>query len=46
MVFSKKKKKKLIQEFELLLKQSAIDCKLFYNRNNYDTDEVQLKCSN
>jgi len=41
-----KKKKKLIQEFELLLKQSAIDCKLFYNRNNYDTDEVQLKCSN
>lgn len=41
-----KKKNKLIKQFELLLKQSAIDCKLFYNRNNYDTDEIQLKCSN
>ena len=40
-----KKKNKLINEFEILLKESAIDCKLFYNRNNYKTDEYQLKCN-
>jgi hypothetical protein len=41
-----KKKSKLIEEFELLLKESAIDCKLFYERNNYKSDEIQLKCNN
>ena len=41
-----KNKNKLIQEFELLLKQSAIDCKLFYERNNYKTDDIKLKCDN
>ena len=41
-----KKKSKLIEGFELLLKESAIDCKLFYERNNYKSDEIQLKCNN
>jgi hypothetical protein len=40
-----KKKNKLINQFEILLKESAIDCKLFYNRNNYKNDDYQLKCN-
>jgi hypothetical protein len=41
-----KKKNKLIEEFELVLKESAIDCELFYNRNSYKTDETKLVCKN
>jgi len=41
-----KKKNKLINQFELALKESAFDCELFYNRNSYPSDEVELKCKN
>ena len=41
-----KEKNKLINQFELALKETAFDCKLFYNHNSYKTDEVQLKCQN
>ena len=41
-----KKKNKLIEEFESVLKESAIDCDLFYNRNSYKTDEKKLICKN
>ena len=41
-----KKKNKLIEEFESVLKESAIDCELFYNRNSYKTDEKRLICKN
>ena len=40
-----KKKNKLINQFEKVLKESAIDCKLFYNRNSYSTDIEVLKCN-
>ena len=40
-----KKKQKLIDEFEIALKEKAIDCNLFYNRNNYK-GEKPLKCGN
>ena len=39
-----KKKNKLIEEFELALKESAFDCELMINRNSYKTDEIKLKC--
>ena len=39
-----KRKQKLINEFETAMKEKAIDCKLFYNRNNYK-GEKPLKCS-
>ena len=41
-----KKKNKLIEKFEIALKESAFDCELFYNRNNYPTDPYQLQCKN
>ena len=41
-----KKKNKLIEQFELVLKESAIDCELFYNRNSYKTDNIKLICKN
>jgi len=41
-----KKKNKLINQFEMALKESAFDCELFYNRNYYPTDETELKCKN
>jgi len=41
-----KKKHSLIQEFEHALKENAIDCKLFYVRNYYKTDEKKLICNN
>lgn len=41
-----KKKNKLIEQFEQVLKESAIDCELFYNRNSYKTDETKLVCKN
>jgi hypothetical protein len=41
-----KKKNKLIEQFEIALKESAFDCELFYNRNSYPTDEYQLECKN
>lgn len=40
-----KQKNKLIEQFEHLLKENAIDCKLFYERNYYKTDERKLICS-
>ncbi len=39
-----KKKQLLIDKFEKVLKESAIDCKLFYHRNVYKKNEA-LKCS-
>ena len=41
-----KKKNKLIEEFEQVLKETAIDCDLFHNRNSYKTDEKRLICKN
>jgi hypothetical protein len=38
-----KKKQSLIDKFEKLLKESAIDCTLFYKRNVYKNDEP-LSC--
>ncbi len=40
-----KKKQSLIDKFEKLLKESAIDCSLFYKRNVYKNDEP-LNCKN
>lgn len=40
------KKNKLIEQFELALKESAFDCELMYNRNYYKTDETKLVCKN
>lgn len=39
-----KKKNKLIEEFEMTLKESAFDCELLINRNSYKTDENKLIC--
>jgi uncharacterized protein YdcH (DUF465 family) len=39
------KKHELISQFEKILKEIAIDCKLFYNRNVYKGD-TPLKCIN
>lgn len=39
-----KKKNKIIEEFEMALKESAFDCELMINRNSYKTDENKLKC--
>lgn len=39
-----KEKNKLIEQFELALKETAFDCKLFYNHNSYKTDLVKLNC--
>lgn len=39
-----KKKNIMIQQFENSLKENAIDCKLFYHRNYYKSDEYKLKC--
>jgi len=39
-----KKKQDLISKFEKMLKESAIDCKLFYHRNVYKNEEP-LKCN-
>jgi superfamily II DNA or RNA helicase len=41
-----KKKNKLIEQFEIALKESSFDCQLFYNRNSYPTDEHKLVCKN
>ena len=39
-----KRKHMLIEQFETAMKESAIDCKLFYNRNVYKGDKP-IKCS-
>ena len=39
-----KEKHKIIEIFETGLKENAIDCELFYNRNVHKTDEYKLKC--
>ena len=39
-----KKKNKLIEQFEHVLKEAAIDCKLFINRNSYPTDNKKITC--
>ena len=41
-----KEKDKIIQIFETALKENAVDCELFYNRNVYKTDEYKLQCKN
>ena len=38
-----KRKNKLISTFEKALKEMAVDCKLFYNRNVYEDDD-ELEC--
>ncbi len=38
-------KDKLVDEFEIALKESAIDCKLFKNANVYE-DEEDIQCQN
>lgn len=38
-----KRKDKLVQQFERAMKEAAVDCKLFYNRNVYPGDKP-LKC--
>ena len=38
-------KNKIIEQFEHVLKENAIDCKLFYARNYYKKDKLKLKCS-
>ena len=40
-----KKKNKLIEQFEHILKENAIDCKLFHSRNYYKTDNKNLICN-
>jgi superfamily II DNA or RNA helicase len=40
-----KKKNKLIEQFEHVLKENAIDCKLFHARNYYKTDDNKLICN-
>jgi len=41
-----KKKNKLIEQFEHILKENAIDCQLFHSRNYYKNDEKKLICNN
>ena len=41
-----KKKYKLIEDFEHILKENAIDCKLFHLHNYYKTDDKKLICNN
>jgi hypothetical protein len=41
-----KQKSKLINSFETALKEVAVDCELFYNRNVYPEDEYKLQCKN
>jgi len=38
------KKNEVISQFEIALKEMAVDCKLFYNLNVFDTDEEPLQC--
>jgi len=38
------KKNKLIKEFEKAMKESAIDCKLFYNANVYKEENDPITC--
>jgi superfamily II DNA or RNA helicase len=40
-----KNKNKLIEQFEQILKENAIDCELFHTRNYYKTDEQKLICN-
>lgn len=40
-----KKKNKLIEQFEHLLKENAIDCNLFHSRNYYNKDDQKLICN-
>ena len=40
-----KQKEKLIQVFEHVLKENAIDCKLFHVRNEFKKDKNKIKCS-
>ena len=40
------KKNKLIEQFEMILKESAFDCELMHSRNYYKTDENKLICKN
>jgi superfamily II DNA or RNA helicase len=41
-----KKKNKLIEQFEHILKENAIDCQLFHSRNYYKSDNKKLICNN
>ena len=41
-----KKKSYVINQFEHALKEIAIDCNIFYNRNNYPSDNLKIICNN
>ena len=41
-----KNKNNLIEQFEYALKEIAIDCNLFFNRNYYPTDNKKFICNN
>ena len=40
-----KQKEKLIEQFEHVLKENAIDCSLFHARNEFKTDDKKIKCN-
>lgn len=40
-----KKKYTLIKEFEHAMKEVAIDCKIFLNRNSLPSDKLKIKCN-
>lgn len=41
-----KNKQSLIKSFENIIKENAIDCDIFINRNYYETDNHKLTCIN
>ena len=41
-----KNKQSLIKLFENIIKENAIDCYIFFNRNYYETDNHNLICIN
>jgi len=40
-----KQKEKLINQFEHVLKENAIDCNLFHARNEFKIDQKKIKCN-
>ena len=37
--------KLIIEQFEHVLKENAIDCTLFHARNEFKTDDKKIKCN-
>jgi superfamily II DNA or RNA helicase len=40
-----KQKEKLIEQFDHVLKENAIDCNLFHARNEFKSDDKKIKCN-